>query len=211
MLDEAQIRKGLEPFGVELNARQTGQVAAYLELLARWSEKINLTSIRSDAERLSRHFGESFYLAKALKLEGSLLDVGSGAGFPALALKIIFPEVRAILLEPIGKKRAFLKEVCRSCELKDVEVRPERIEDYVRVPDRGNVDASTMRSVGGHERVVGLMADCLRTGGYVCLWTTGELASTIVKYEYNIKWVNHLRIISSIDREILIGIKTAQH
>ncbi len=210
MLTEAQIRKGLEPFDIELNARQIGQVATYMEVLARWNEKINLTSIRTDSERLSRHFGESFYLAKAVGLQGTLLDVGSGAGFPALALKILFPAVRATLLEPVGKKRAFLKEVCRSCDLKDVDVRPERIEEYVRVPGRGNVDASTMRSVGGHERVVGLMAECLRTGGYLYLWTTRELSTKIAECDCNVKWVNHLHIPESADREILIGLKTVQ-
>ena len=98
-------------------------------LLLRWNEKINLTAIRNPAECVTRHFGESLFLAHHVNLQGSLLDIGSGAGFPGLALKIVFPELSVTLLEPVTKKRAFLKEAARVCGFSQVSVRGERLEE----------------------------------------------------------------------------------
>ena len=134
MMDEATVRRLLEPFGIDLSADQTSQLVAYLELLLRWNKKINLTGIRDGESCVSRHFGESLYLGRWVRLNGRLLDIGSGAGFPGLSLKIIFPDLSVTLLEPVAKKRAFLKEVARVCGMDLVEVRGERLEDFVGGP-----------------------------------------------------------------------------
>src|SRR5579863_6673365 len=120
----------LEKFGITLEPRQLGQLAAYLRLLLRWNRSINLTAVRDPQEVVTRHFAESMYLARFEALRGSLLDVGSGAGFPGLPLKIAVPELAVVLLEPIAKKRAFLKEVARECELRDVEVSGSRLQEF---------------------------------------------------------------------------------
>lgn len=145
MLNEDQIQKLLQPFGVELTPEQAARLQMYLELLMRWSAKINLTSIRAPEECVTRHFGESLLLRRTYDLKGTLLDIGSGAGFPALAMKLVFPELEVCLLEPVAKKRAFLKEVTRACEFSKVEVRPERIED---LSNDLTYDSLTMRAVG---------------------------------------------------------------
>ncbi|MGH9403017.1 MAG: 16S rRNA (guanine(527)-N(7))-methyltransferase RsmG, partial [Terriglobia bacterium] len=88
-------------------------MSTYLGLLLRWNEKINLTAIRTPEECVTRHFAESLFLARHEQLNGRLLDIGSGAGFPGLALKVAVPELAVTLLEPVAKKRAFLKEVVR--------------------------------------------------------------------------------------------------
>ena len=129
-LEVTELRRLLIPFGLELTSRQVEQMTIWMELLIRWSAKINLTTIRTPEEIVTRHFAESMYLAKFLALRGRLLDVGSGAGFPGLALKIIEPQLHVVLLEPVGKKRAFLKEVVRECGFESVEVLGDRIEDY---------------------------------------------------------------------------------
>lgn len=143
--DENNIVKLLQPFGVELAPERAARLRVYLELLMRWSAKINLTSIRAPEECVTRHFGESLLLGRYYDLKGKLLDIGSGAGFPALALKLVFPELEVCLLEPVAKKRAFLKEVMRACEFIKVEVRPERIED---LSIGFTYDSLTMRAVG---------------------------------------------------------------
>ena len=137
-----QIRRLLTPFALDLGTRQIQQVSTWTDLLLKWSAKINLTTITKPEEVITRHFAESMYLSKAMDLRGRLLDVGSGAGFPGLALKIVAPDLHVVLLEPVGKKRAFLKEVIRECGFEPVEVRAERIEDY-RIGHSGEFNAWT--------------------------------------------------------------------
>jgi 16S rRNA (guanine527-N7)-methyltransferase len=183
VLSETRVRQLLEPFGLDLTSGQVGQVLAYLDLLLRWNEKINLTAIRNPEECVARHFGESLFLAKHAELRGALLDIGSGAGFPGLALKISFPTLAATLLEPVAKKRAFLKEAARVCGFGNVEVRPERLEEWVRTSPQPAFDSVTSRAVGKLERLVPLAAQCLRPGGRIFLWLTRDQAAGLRSVE----------------------------
>ena len=178
-MNEATVHRLLEPFGLNLGSDQVGQLIAYLELLLRWNEKINLTSLRDPASCLSRHFGESLYLARWVQLRGRLLDIGSGAGFPGLCLKIVFPDLAVTLLEPVAKKRAFLKEVARVCGMNLVEVRRERLEDYVEGGAPTAYDAATARAVGHLEELMPQAWGCLRAGGGLFLWLSRHQASSL--------------------------------
>ena len=169
-MDEATVRLLLEPYGLGLSTGQVGQVIAYLELLLGWNKKINLTSIRDAETCVPRHFGESLYLGRWVGLSGRLLDIGSGAGFPGLCLKIIFPDLSVTLLEPVAKKRAFLKEAARVCGMSLVEVRRERLEDFAGGSSLSPYDAATARAVGHLEELVPLAARCLKAGGELFLW-----------------------------------------
>jgi 16S rRNA (guanine527-N7)-methyltransferase len=203
MLDEARARAVLQPFGLELSGRQLAQILAYLELLLRWNRRINLTSLARPEDCLTRHFGESLFLARLLKLEGRLLDVGSGAGFPGLALKIVFPALRATLLEPVAKKRAFLNEAARACQFDGVEVRPERLEDYA--PGAvGRFDAATVRALGRLPETVRHLAPCLKPTGRLCLWLgRGQVAS--LGQSSVIDWQEPVPLPLSESRVILVG------
>lgn len=218
MVTEAEVRKLLIPFGLKLTGHQIGQIIAYLELLMRWNRKINLTAIRTPEECVSRHFGESLYLARWVELKGSSLDVGSGAGFPGLALKIAFPELKTVLLEPVAKKRAFLKEVIRTCEISSVEVRPERLEEVVGrggrdidepagLPGQCRFDSITIRAVGRLPSLVGTAACCLKTGGRLCLWVGREQARELLEVEEGVVWQAPIAIPLSAKREILVGVR----
>jgi 16S rRNA (guanine527-N7)-methyltransferase len=179
MLDEATVCHLLEPFGVNLSSDQIRQLITYLELLLRWNKKINLTGIRDAKTCVTRHFGESLYLGRWVELQGRLLDIGSGAGFPGLCLKIIFPDLSVTLLEPLAKKRAFLKEVARACGMSLVEVRRERLEDFARGPSVALYDAATARAVGNLAELVPRAARCLKAGGQLFLWLSRRQASEI--------------------------------
>ncbi len=179
MLDEATVRQLLEPFGLSLSTDQIGQVIAYLELLLRWNKKINLTGILDAPSCVSRHFGESLYLGRWVDLNGRLLDIGSGAGFPGLCLKIIFPDLWVTLLEPVAKKRAFLKEAARVCGMNFVEVRGERLEDFACLAPPPAYDAATARAVGHVEELIPLASRCLKPGGDLFLWLSGRQASEL--------------------------------
>jgi 16S rRNA (guanine527-N7)-methyltransferase len=206
-MEELRIRELLQPFGVDLDDHQSAQLHTYLDLLLRWNRKINLTSIRDPEQIVTWHFGESLFIQTHEQLSGKLLDIGSGAGFPGLALKIAFPSLSATLLEPIAKKRAFLKEVTRVCRFDAVEVRPERLEQMIRGEAKFSV--ATARAVGPIDRLVRQSGHILEESGRLFLWTTQADAQALGAASGEIKWSRHLAVPSSRERVILIGVREA--
>lgn len=198
MLDAEDIATLVRPYGVKLSARQMEQVCLYLNLLLRWNEKVNLTAIRNPRECVTRHFGESMLLAVCEPVQGRLLDVGSGAGFPVLPLKLLLPEIETTLLEPAGKKRAFLKEVVRACEMTNVSVRPDRLEDFSASETYRSI---TMRAVGMDW--VEAAAAHLEPSGRLHLWLSrpqiAEIKTSLLKMRRIIE------VPGSRDRLIWIG------
>jgi 16S rRNA (guanine527-N7)-methyltransferase len=207
VLTDLRVRQLLEPFGLDLNPGQVVQTIAYVDLLLRWNQKINLTAIRDAEECVTRHFGESLFLARQVELRGSLLDIGSGAGFPGLALKIAAPTLAVTLLEPVAKKRAFLKEAARACGFDQVEVRGERLEEFVR-SGPPSFDFATSRAVGKLKSLIPLAAACLKPGGSIYLWMTREPAAAVRTTEGGIAWGDPIPIPLSRDGVILPGVKT---
>ncbi|HEX5483914.1 MAG TPA: 16S rRNA (guanine(527)-N(7))-methyltransferase RsmG [Terriglobia bacterium] len=203
MLSETEISRLLEPFGLRLDQRQLDQIQIYLELLVRWNDKINLTSIRDPEECVTRHFGESLFLSTYETLAGDLLDIGSGAGFPGLALKIAFQDVRATLLEPSAKKRAFLKEVCRMCSFPDVEVRPERLKEWIGSGQ--TYDAITARAVGKAAHWVEEAVRILKTSGKIHLWISHQQSEALRNKNSNLEWTRDVETPLSRQRVILTG------
>ena len=202
-----RLRQLLEPFGIDLSSAQADQVLAYLHLLLRWNQKINLTAIRDPEECVTRHFGESLFLVGHRQLHGDLLDIGSGAGFPGLALKIVFPEISVTLLEPVAKKRAFLKEAARACGFSQVVARAERLEELASANPLQTFDFATMRAVGNLELLVPLAAQCLKTGGNLLLWLSQDQACVLAGIESGLTWAKPLPIPLSRTGEIWRGIK----
>lgn len=156
-MDSARISALLEPFlDAPLSPAQLHKISTYIDLLLRWNARINLTAIRDPEQIVPRHFGESLFLARYLfpthkqqeaaqpfapsakggntatestqEMPPRVIDLGSGAGFPALPIKIWAPELCVTLIEANHKKAAFLREVIRSLTLTNVDVIPERAE-----------------------------------------------------------------------------------
>ena len=116
-LSDETIRRGLGAFEVQPTDEQILCIHKYMRLLLQWNEKLNLTAIRDPLEILHRHFCESMFAAIAVPTNsGRLADIGSGAGFPGLPLKILRPELELFLVESNIKKGTFLAEVIRDLE-----------------------------------------------------------------------------------------------
>lgn len=145
----------------------------YLELLRRWNQRTNLTSIREPEEIVQRHFGESLFTALHLigRVDdgGSLLDFGSGAGFPGLPVQLMFPRLKVTLGESQGKKAAFLREAVRSLEL-TTHVWGERVEN-MSPEDRFTV--VTMRAVDDNEAAKRAAWERVGEGGWLVTLKTG--------------------------------------
>lgn len=127
---ESILIKGLKELSLSVKPEQVRSFITYLEELKKWNKAYNLTSLRKDDEIIMKHFLDSLLYLKALP-EGiiEVMDVGSGAGFPGIPLKLIRPEIRLYLVEPSRKKAGFLMHIIKTLRLKDVDVIEKRIEE----------------------------------------------------------------------------------
>jgi len=203
---EERIRNLLAPFlsANQLLPIQLDQVSTYLDLLLRWNFKINLTGVRDPEEIVTRHFGESFFAARRLladpALAASAIDVGSGAGFPGLPLKIWSPQVRLTLAEANNKKVAFLREVVRALGLSDVTVLAVRAENL-----GAQADLVTLRAVEQFEKILPIARGMVKDSGRLAL-LIGESQLEAAKVICpDLRWNNAARIPYSRNRVLAVG------
>jgi len=184
-------------------AGQIAKIQEYIRLLLKWNQTVSLTSVMDPAEILSRHFGESMFICCLMPVENCrLADLGSGAGFPGLALKIACPGLRLTLIESNKKKCVFLSEVVRALELDNVEVMPIRFEEVRISPDFAEV--VTARAVGGFPDILRWAKAALARRGHVILWL-GREDSTKVSSTPGWIWKPAVKIPESQRRFVLIG------
>jgi 16S rRNA (guanine527-N7)-methyltransferase len=202
-LSDADIECGLTPFQIHPSAAQITKIREYIRILIRWNETISLTTVVDPVEILARHFGESMFACSLLPVENCrLADIGTGAGFPGLALKIADPNLRIVLVEPNKKKCAFLNEVIRTLELSEVEVVASRF-DEIR-PNADFVNIITARALGGFSDLMRWARESLSFRGHIVLWLGSE-DSTKVSAESEWIWQPPVKIPESQRRFILIG------
>jgi len=143
------------------------QLSLYLDLLLRWNARTNLTAIREPEEIVRRHFGESLFagrhLAPLIPAEATLLDFGSGAGFPGLPIQLLLPQLRVTLAESQGKKASFLREAVRTLGL-PTEVWADRVES---LPPSRLFAAVTLRAVDRMEQAVAAARLRIAPGGWL--------------------------------------------
>jgi 16S rRNA (guanine527-N7)-methyltransferase len=148
----------------KLSSAQLEQISTYVKLLVKWNARMNLTAVRDPELIVTRHFGESLFAAHQLfpdlASRSSLIDVGSGAGFPGLPIAILRPEVRVTLIEAHAKKATFLKEVARSTGLKNLTIAAVRAESFA-----GIGDVVTFRAVERFEAILPVCARLVAAGG----------------------------------------------
>jgi 16S rRNA (guanine527-N7)-methyltransferase len=163
-MDPKRIAILLKPFLGEAELTETAleQVRAYLDLFLKWNAKLNLSAVRRPEDIVTRHFGESFFAAKSWLIGrvSSVIDLGSGAGFPGLPMAIYSPETKVVLIESQNKKATFLKEAIREMGLKNAEVFAGRGEDFP-----GRSPLVTMRAVEKFGLAVTLAAQMVEPGG----------------------------------------------
>lgn len=202
---EELIDRVLADFGVTASALQIKQIQAYLQLLLTWNEKLNLTGIRDPLEMLYRHFGESMFAASVVPLkEGRLADVGSGGGFPGLAVKIISPALQVSLVEANAKKAVFLAEVVRELPLKDATVLVSRYEELAEelVP----LDYVLARALGHFEQLLAWAGSPEIAAKQVVLWVGGRDLDQVRTVE-GWEWQDPVAIPRSLQRFLLVGVR----
>jgi 16S rRNA (guanine527-N7)-methyltransferase len=204
-----QIAARLAPFAVPLSEKQTAPLALYLDLLLRWNARMNLTAVRDPEHIVTRHFGESLWSAARLlaAATATVIDVGSGAGFPGLPLKIFAPDVRLTLIESQNKKATFLKEVVRTLGLEGVDVYTGRAEHYDQ-----RAELVTFRAVEKFDSVLPVAASLLTgPGSRLGLLVGREQHRRAEELISGFSWNQAGTVPLAADRILLIGTKLAMN
>ena len=153
----------LNQLGIELNEKQKEQFDKYYNTLVTWNEKMNLTAITEREEVYIKHFYDSLSLVNAVSLSNqTLLDVGSGAGFPSIPLKIVFPDLQVTIIDALQKRIGFLSTLCNELEI-DVELIHGRAEEY---DHKNSFDLVTARAVANLNMLSELCIPFVKKNGY---------------------------------------------
>jgi 16S rRNA (guanine527-N7)-methyltransferase len=200
---DEQIAQVLAIYDFEVTSRLCHQIRAYANLLLRWNRRISLTTITEPLEILRLHFGESFLAVPAVPVRhGRLADVGSGAGFPAIPIRMASPDIALTLIESNHKKAAFLAEIVRELDLSNVQIHSGSMEEWMDktldfdfITARGiAIDRAFLLWSGGH----------LKSDGKLVFWL-GRQASEELSLVSSWRWRDPIRIPQTQQRVILVG------
>lgn len=199
----AVIRRALEEFKLPAYDDQVLQVQQYINILLSWNDKVNLTAIRDPLEILYRHFCESMFAGTAVPIErGRLADVGTGAGFPGLPLKILRPSLQLFLIESNLKKATFLAEVIRTLGLKDAQVLVRRYEELGE--EIAPLDYVCARALGEFPTFLDWAHRQHLAAQQVVLWIGSQDVPEILNSR-TWEWREPIRVPNSLRRMLLVG------
>jgi 16S rRNA (guanine527-N7)-methyltransferase len=204
-LSAEAIAKALHEFQLEASNQQIAAIQRYMAMLLVWNEKINLTAIRDPLEMLYRHFCESMFAAVAVPLQaGRVADVGSGGGFPGLALKIARPELQIALVESNVKKATFLAEVVRELGFSGTRVLVSRYEDLGE--ELAPLDFVCSRALGEFDKFLSWARSERVATGQAVLWVGGRDVQEIKRMS-GWSWKEPMAIPHSLQRFLLVGVR----
>ena len=170
------IINGSRQLDILLDDVQVDKLMEYARLLVEWNEKINLTAITDDEGIVTKHFLDSLTAIKTGYVKGKVIDVGTGAGFPGLVLKIAKPEIKLTLLDSLNKRINFLNEVCNLCNLSNVITIHGRAEEISRKEEyREKFDYVVSRAVANMSTLLEYCTPFLKVGGQFISYKSGKV------------------------------------
>ena len=178
MYDLTVLDRGCAELGIQLEQRQREQFVQYYELLIEWNKVMNLTGITEFEEVLQKHFVDSLSVKKVVDLTkiSRVIDVGTGAGFPGIPLKIVFPELKITLLDSLQKRIKVLNEVIGRLCLKDIEAIHGRAEEYARRKEyREQYDLCVSRAVANLASLSEYCLPYVKVGGWFVPYKSGKI------------------------------------
>lgn len=161
-----KLRNKLSYLNIEINSEQIKQFYNYMQLLIEWNEKINLTAILDPDEIILKHFIDSITINKFISDNSKIIDIGTGAGFPGVPIKIINKNTSITLLDSLNKRILFLEEVINSLKLKDIKALHGRAEEFgINTEFRQKFDYATSRAVAPLNYLLEYMLPFIKVGG----------------------------------------------
>lgn len=181
---EKKMVQGMEKLSVVLSDTQMRQFEQYFQLLTEWNKVMNLTAITELDDVVTKHFVDSVSLVKALDrneiCDKKILDLGTGAGFPGIPLKIVFPDIRMCLMDSLNKRIKFLNEVIGVLGLKEIEAVHGRAEDYGRDREyREKFDVCVSRAVANLSTLSEYCIPFVKLGGCFVSYKSGKAEEEI--------------------------------
>ena len=205
LMNVIEFKEACLKMGLVLSDLQLEQYEKYYQLLNEWNKVMNLTGIDEHDEVYEKHFYDSLLSIENIKYEGSLVDVGSGAGFPGLVLKIAYPDLFVTLLEPIGKRCRFLQAVIDELGLQKIEVVNERSEDFAK-SKRESYDFVTARAVSNLNILSELCVPLIKVGGHFIVLRGSSGSEEIVNAKEALKALG-AKEVSVFEKELNDGSK----
>lgn len=190
MRDNQIFYKGIKELNIKLSEEQIGQFEQYYELLIQWNSVMNLTSITEYNEVLVKHFLDSLVLSKVVDTEKefTLLDMGTGAGFPGIPLKIAHPNLSILLMDSLNKRVNFLNEVIAKLGLANITAIHGRAEELGRKDEyRGKFDICVSRAVAKLYSLSEFCIPFVKKNGYFIPYKSGNIKEELEQSEYAIK------------------------
>jgi len=175
-----ELAKKAMQFEINLSEEQQGMFYEYMQLLLEWNEKMNLTAITEPKEVLIKHFIDSISIKPYIEKEEKVLDVGTGAGFPGIPLKIVLPDNEFILLDSLNKRINFLKQVITNLKLEKIEAVHGRAEEFCKIPKkREGYDIVTSRAVAKLNVLLEYMLPFVKIGGKCICMKSSEISEEL--------------------------------
>lgn len=183
---QTQFINELKQHNIELTQTQLNQFATYADLLIEWNQKMNLTAIVEIEEIYAKHFLDCIRPSFNVEIKGHLCDVGAGAGFPSIPLKIVYPELHVTICEPLTKRCTFLNVLVKELELENVIIANERAEDFTK-KKRESFDVVSARAVANLVMLSELCIPLVKKNGIFLAMKGSHAPEELEQADYAIK------------------------